>query len=428
MGETSENSRCLQALLRCKKSLFIATYNAKTLRDEDRVLELEQCTQHQGIEILGVQEHRIIHDDPIEFRKVGSSYLVTSSGWRNEAQVSQGRVGLLLSQKARKALLKAKRISKRIMTAEFDGNPKTTVIVVYAPTNCADEVEVEEFYNDLRDGDFNARLGPDEVPFTYHGVTNRNGKYLVELLSEYSLIAANTQFKKRPGKLWTFMGSTGSLRQLDYILVRRKWRNSVQNAEAYNTFSTVGSDHRVVCAKIKLSLRISKAAKKIKYDWKQFSTDPDLQWKYTVAVKNRYHVLSDEGNGVKYEKFVKANRQAMEECLPKKTKARKSLRSSNAQVVSARQKAQAAQSLYECTNTEEDKEAWSQALSNLYKVYNQVREVELEAQIRTIEASHEAQKYGEAWKVVNEISGRKRAKEGQVEGSSPEERVIHPLF
>ena len=150
MGETSENSRCLQALLRCKKSLFIATYNAKTLRDEDRVLELEQCTQHQGIEILGVQEHRIIHDDPIEFRKVGSSYLVTSSGWRNEAQASQGGVGLLLSQKARKALLKAKRISKRIMTAEFDGNFKTTVIVVYAPTNCADEVEVEEFYNDLR--------------------------------------------------------------------------------------------------------------------------------------------------------------------------------------------------------------------------------------------------------------------------------------
>ena len=50
--------------------------------------------------------------------------------------------------------------------------------------------------------------------------------------------------------------------------------------------------------------------------------------------------------------------------------------------------------------------------------------MELEAQIRTIEASHEAQKYGEAWKVVNEITGRKRAREGQVEGSSPEERVI----
>ena len=94
------------------------------------------------------------------------------------------------------------------MTAEFDGNPKTTVILVYAPTICADEVEVKEFYNDLRDtlqdvpahnflaciGDFNARLGPDEVPFTYHDVTNRNGKYLVELLSEYSLIQSNTEY------------------------------------------------------------------------------------------------------------------------------------------------------------------------------------------------------------------------------------------
>ena len=116
----------------------------------------------------------------------------------------------------------------------------------------------------------------------------------------------------------------------------------------------------------------------------------------------------------------------MEECLPKKINARKPLRSSNAQVVSARQEAQAAQSLYENTNTEEDKEAWSQVLRNLYtyKVYDQVRKMELEAQIRIIEASHGAQKYGEALKIVDEITGRKRAKEGQVEGSSPEERVI----
>ena len=40
-----------------------------------------------------------------------------------------------------------------------------------------------------------------------------------------------------------------------------------------------------------------------------------------------------------------------------------------------------------------------------------------------IEGMHGAQKYGEAWRVVNEITGRKKAKEGQVSGSSPEERV-----
>ena len=170
---------------------------------------------------------------------------------------AQGGVGLLLGQQARKALLKAKPSSQRIMIAEFDGNPKTTVIVVYAPTNCADEEEIERFYDDLRNaledvpahnflavmGDFNARLGPEDAPFTLHKATNRNGKYLADLLVEFDLVAANTQFQKRPGKLWTFKDrATDSTRQLDYILIRKKWRNSIHNSEAYNIFNTVGSD------------------------------------------------------------------------------------------------------------------------------------------------------------------------------------------
>ena len=78
----------------------------------------------------------------------------------------------------------------------------------------------------------------------------------------------------------------------------------------------------------------------------------------------------------------------MEECLPKKTKIKKSFRSSNKRVVTVRQEAQAAQSQYENTNTEEDKEAWTQALRNLYQVYDQVKEIELEAKIQNIEAAH----------------------------------------
>ena len=40
--------------------------------------------------------------------------------------------------------------SKRILVAEFDGNPKTSIIVFYAPTNCAKEEDIEEFYTELR--------------------------------------------------------------------------------------------------------------------------------------------------------------------------------------------------------------------------------------------------------------------------------------
>ena len=70
-------------------------------------------------------------------------------------------------------------------------------------------------------------------------------------------------------------------------------------------------------------------------------------------------MLEEEGNRVKYEKFVKANRQAMEECLPKKTKIKKSFRSSNKRVIAARQEAQAAQSQYENTDTDSTKKSVS---------------------------------------------------------------------
>ncbi|XP_062577713.1 uncharacterized protein LOC134239565 [Saccostrea cucullata] len=375
--------------------------------------------------ILGVQEHRIIHSDPIEYTKFDTSTLVTSSGWRNKSQAAQGGVGLLLDRKARKSLLKVvPSKSGRILVAEFDGNPQDSVI--------------EEFYTELRNvlqdvpahnflavmGDFNARLGPEHVPHPFHELTNRSGNYLAEILVEFGLLAVNTQFKKRPGKLWTFKcRASNTLKQLDYILVRQKWRNSVHNAEAYNSFSTVKSDHRIVSAKIKLSLRTSKTAQKVKYDWKQFSSNTELQKKYTVAVKNRFQILMDESNSERYEKFVKANQEAMKECLPKRAKIKKSLRSLDPRVSEARQKAQEAQRQYESSKTDEDKDLWSVAVNNLYQAYKLAQEEELAEQIQGIETAHGEQRYGEAWKVVNEITGRKKAKEGQVAGNSPEERV-----
>ena len=42
------------------------------------------------------------------------------------------------------------------------------------------------------------------------------------------------------------------------IMVNKKWKNSVHNYQSYNTFSSLGSDHRVVTMKMKLSFRQSK--------------------------------------------------------------------------------------------------------------------------------------------------------------------------
>ncbi|KAJ8416741.1 hypothetical protein AAFF_G00326190 [Aldrovandia affinis] len=119
------------------------------------------------------------------------------------------------------------------------------------------------------------------------------------------------------GKRWTFQDrATGMLRQLDYILVRRKWRNSVRNTETYSTFNSVGSDHRVVSMRLRLRLRVPKPSLRIRHDWKAFLTSPDLQARYTVEVRNRFQLLDVEEGLSMYERFVAAHVEATRECVP----------------------------------------------------------------------------------------------------------------
>ncbi|XP_029317080.1 craniofacial development protein 2-like [Cottoperca gobio] len=250
------------------------------LKSEANVLV---SAEERGVEILGIQEHRRVHtEDQIVYHRVEKCWFITSSAWQNEAQAATGGAGLLLSSRACKALLRVHYHTNRILSADFDGNPVTTVIVVYSSTNVAQAEEVEKFYEDLatavRDipahnflailGDFNARLGPEDAPLTYHNSTNRNGEHLAAFLMEHELLAANTMFQKRMGKRSGYRYATGMQRQLDYILVRRRWRNSILNAEPYSTFNSVGSDHRVVSMRVRLSLRVPKPSLKTWYDWK----------------------------------------------------------------------------------------------------------------------------------------------------------------
>ena len=149
--EPMENNSQPMSFLKCRHSMKIATFNVNTIRNDNKKEELAYVANKHQIEIIGIQEHRIIHNDVIEYRKIGEHHVITSSAWRNNAQASQGGVGLLLGSKARKALLKVNKVHPGILVAEFAGNPKSTVMAVYSPTNCVPEEGVEEFYNILGD-------------------------------------------------------------------------------------------------------------------------------------------------------------------------------------------------------------------------------------------------------------------------------------
>ena len=140
---------------------------------------------------------------------------------------------MLLSPTAYRALLNTETITPRILMATFEGNPKTTVISSYSPTDCTEDKIAEEFYTQLQTtlnqipkhnvsiiaGDMNAKVGREKGKnYSYHDSTNRNGQLLLNLMEECNLIDLSTRYCKKSGKLWTFTYPNGCKAQLDHIL------------------------------------------------------------------------------------------------------------------------------------------------------------------------------------------------------------------
>ena len=96
------------------------------------------------------------------------------------------------------------------------------VIQVYASTSNIEEVEVEQFYEDIQDlleltppkdvlfiiGDYNVKVGSQETPGVTGkfglGVQNEAGQRLIEFCQENSLVIANTLLKQHKRRLNTW--------------------------------------------------------------------------------------------------------------------------------------------------------------------------------------------------------------------------------
>ena len=250
--------------------------------------------------------------------------------------------------------------------------------------------------------------------------------YLMDMAVEKNLVIANTQFCKKRGKLWTYISLGGSKCQLDYILMRKKWRNSLLNAEAYNTFASVGSDHRIVSARVRLSLRKSKTLQRKKQrDWNLLCTDSNLQKLYSIEVSNRFQPLenADESATEKYERFITANKEAAEKLIPVRKKARKVQFSKDTRVIEARKKINDAYNAYQQDTSEEKRLIYKQAKKSIETTYNDVVEEDLTSKLKEVEMAHVNSKHGQSWRLINDISGRKTSAKGQLKDDTQKERV-----
>ena len=57
--------------------------------------------------------------------------------------------------------------------------------------------------------------------------------------------------------------------QIDYVFINKKWNHSAFNCTAYSSLEGVSSDHRIVTAKIRPSLRknTTRTTTTVHYDW-----------------------------------------------------------------------------------------------------------------------------------------------------------------
>ena len=192
------------------------------------------------------------------------------------------------------------------MIANFQGNPILTTIVTHAPCEYEDEIINNIFYEQLQItikqvpsnnfliilSDINAKMGPEDMKYTYNISKNNNESWFKEMMEKYNLLSTNLQFQKKIDKFWTCMSQHMTKHKSDYLLVRNKWRKRIRNCEARNTFIYLGSDHRLVVANVTLSIRKTKqiAKRKPKYVWSDLRDNEILQERNAVEIRNKLNI------------------------------------------------------------------------------------------------------------------------------------------
>ena len=107
--------------------------------------------------------------------------------------------------------------------------------------------------------------------------------------------SSKDKLSKKGGKLWTDTYANNTKAQIDYVFFNKKWKNSAVNCEAYSSFVGLSSDHRIVTAKIRLSLRknVTQKTNPIPYDWDLLNYK-DIRDKYVIALRNKFDALQEK--------------------------------------------------------------------------------------------------------------------------------------
>ncbi|XP_072041043.1 craniofacial development protein 2-like [Amphiura filiformis] len=256
-----------------QRSINICTYNTRTLRTEESLESLIDELRDLKWDIIGLSETKRAGEGIEELK--GGVWLY-NHGKTEDNRNAKG-IGFMIHPKFKDYIREIKYYSNRVVSldVQLTANNHLCVVQVYAPTSEYEDEAVEEMYEDVSKameesratytivmGDFNAKIGRrqsgEESIMGRYGIgeRNRRGEMLLEYATQQNLVIANTFFKKKENRYWTWESPGGKIRnQIDFVLSSQ--RGILQNCEVITNVD-IGSDHRMIRAKILLNKKLAR--------------------------------------------------------------------------------------------------------------------------------------------------------------------------
>lgn len=194
-----------------QKTLYILTYNVKTLSSYERLIELNEAFRDIKYDILGLAETRRIGNKIEEHENFIFCYTGHTPGRHG--------IGFIIKKHLKSNIESYLGLSERVavLNLKFEST-SLSIIQVYAPTAQASDEEIDNFYATVNRatelahkdfilmGDLNAKIGiPKNEEYLImklhgYGIRNERGQRLIDYASENKLSILNTFFKKKKKK------------------------------------------------------------------------------------------------------------------------------------------------------------------------------------------------------------------------------------
>jgi len=373
--------------------------------------EMSRCQ----LNILGLTE--------VRWRGKGD---VNSDGFRvihSGGDQGQRGVALLLDKITSECVCQVDCVDDRLLRVKLNGSPKDiVVIVVYMPTTDYDDEEIEAMYEKMEDaigsgrgddyvivlGDMNAVVGNEsEKDVTgSHGLGNRNerGQMLIDFCKRNHLSIMNTWFKQCERRIytWTAPGNTRR-RQLDYIMVKQRYKNSVKNAHAYPG-ADADSDHNLVAMKVKLKLkRIKKPTRRLK--WKLDALKGPQKEEFSDRVKT--HLQNMNRNTMEVNTIWTTLKNAMKESAEETIGHECRRRAKKPWVTEEMLRKMDERRRWKQVNTPEGKQQYRKLNNELRRETDRAKEKYWEEQCEEIEEMERAGKMDKLYRRVKELTWKK---------------------